>query len=174
MYKRQISEYPPEEKVNTKNFPRRNEIISELAFGVLVIEAGYRSGSTITANFAFKQGKKVFAIPSNIDSKLGIGTNSLIQKGAKLVTNVKDILREINVNKCKDIEQEWKYESKDVPLKYKNVYKIIGNMPMDINTICRRAELPIQDVSEQLTMLESVSYTHLDVYKRQILVISYI
>ncbi len=153
-----ISEYPPEEKVNTKNFQRRNEIISALAFGVLVIEAGYRSGSTITANLAFKQGKKVFSIPSNIDSKLGIGTNSLIQKGAKLVTNVKDILREINMNKCKDIEQEWKYESKDVPLKYKNVYKIIGNMPMDINTICRRAELPIQDVSEQLTMLELNEY----------------
>ena len=52
----------------------------------------------------------------------------------------------------------WKYESKDVPLKYKNVYKIIGNMPMDINTICRRAELPIQDVSEQLTMLELNEY----------------
>jgi len=152
-----ISEYSPDEQVNMKNFPRRNEIISALAFGVLVIEA-YRSGSTITANFAFKQGKKVFAIPSNIDSKLGIGTNSLIQKGAKLVTKVKDILREINVNKCKDIEQEWKYESKDVPLKYKNVYKIIGNMPMDINTICRRAELPIQDVSEQLTMLELNEY----------------
>lgn len=153
-----ISEYPPEEKVNTKNFQRRNEIISALAFGVLVIEAGYRSGSTITANLAFKQGKKVFSIPSNIDSKLGIGTNSLIQKGAKRVTNVKDILREINMNKCKDIEQEWKYESKNVPIKYKNVYEIIGNMPIDINTICRRAELPIQDVSEQLTMLELNEY----------------
>ena len=153
-----ISEYPPEEKVNTKNFQRRNEIISALAFGVLVIEAGYRSGSTITANLAFKQGKKVFSIPSNIDSKLGIGTNSLIQKGAKLVTNVKDILREINMNKCKDIEQEWKYESKNVPIKYKNVYEIICNMPIDINTICRRAELPIQDVSEQLTMLELNEY----------------
>ena len=153
-----ISEYPPEEKVNTKNFQRRNEIISALAFGVLVIEAGYRSGSTITANLAFKQGEKVFSIPSNIDSKLGIGTNSLIQKGAKLVTNVKDILREINMNKCKDIEQEWKYESKNVPIKYKNVYEIIGNMPIDINTICRRAELPIQDVSEQLTMLELNEY----------------
>ena len=153
-----ISEYPPEEKKKKKNFQRRNEIISALAFGVLVIEAGYRSGSTITANLAFKQGKKVFSIPSNIDSKLGIGTNSLIQKGAKLVTNVKDILREINMNKCKDIEQEWKYESKNVPIKYKNVYEIIGNMPIDINTICRRAELPIQDVSEQLTMLELNEY----------------
>lgn len=153
-----ISEYPPEERVNTKNFPRRNEIITALALGVLVIEAGYRSGSTITANLAFNQGKKVFAIPSNIDSKLGIGTNALIQKGAKLVTNVKDILKEINMNKCKDIEQEWKYESKNVPIKYKNVYEIIGNMPIDINTICRRAELPIQDVSEQLTMLELNEY----------------
>lgn len=153
-----ISEYPPEERVNTKNFPRRNEIITALALGVLVIEAGYRSGSTITANLAFKQGKKVFAIPSNIDSKLGIGTNALIQKGAKLVTNVKDILKEMNMNKCKDIEQEWKYESKNVPIKYKNVYEIIGNMPIDINTICRRAELPIQDVSEQLTMLELNEY----------------
>ncbi len=153
-----ISEYPPEEKVNTKNFPRRNEIISALALGVLVIEAGHRSGSTITANLAFKQRKKVFAIPSNIDSKLGIGTNTLIQKGAKLVTNVKDILKEINVNKCKDIEQDWKYETKNVPIKYKGVYEIIGNMPIDINTICRRAELPIQDVSEQLTMLELNEY----------------
>jgi len=153
-----ISEYSPDEQVNMKNFPRRNEIISALACGVLVIEAGYRSGSTITANLALKQGKKVFAIPSNIDSSLGIGTNSLIQKGAKLVTNVKDIFKEININKCKDIEQEWKYESKNVPIKYKSVYEIIGNMPIDINTICRKAELPIQDVSEQLTMLELNEY----------------
>lgn len=153
-----ISEYPPEEKINMKNFPRRNEIISVLASGVLVIEAGHRSGSMITANLAFKQGKKVFAIPSNIDSKLGVGTNKLIQKGAKLVTNVQDILKEININKCKDIEQEWKYESKSVPIKYKNVYETIGNMPIDINTICRRADLPIQEVSEQLTMLELNEY----------------
>ena len=107
-----ISEYPPDTKVNTKYFPKRNEIISALALGVLVVEAKYRSGSTITANSAFKQGKKVFAIPSNIDSKLGIGTNKLIQKGAKLVTNIQDILKEININKCSDIEQDWKYENK--------------------------------------------------------------
>ena len=153
-----VSEYPPDEKVNMQNFPRRNELISALAFGVLVIEAGYRSGSTITANSAIRQGKKVFAIPSNIDSKLGIGTNTLIKKGAKLVTNVNDILKELNINKCNDIEQEWKYETKKVPVRYKNVYEVIGNMPIDINTICRRAELPIQDVSEQLTMLELNEY----------------
>ena len=129
-----------------------------LSLGVLVVEAGYRSGSTITANIAFKQGKKVFAIPSNIDSKLGIGTNKLIQKGAKLVTNVQDILNEINIYTCKDIEQDWKYEIKNVPVKYKEVYNIIGNMPVDINTICRKLERPIQEVSEQLTMLELNEY----------------
>ncbi len=153
-----ISEYSPDTKVNTKNFPRRNEIISAISLGVLVVEAGYRSGSTITANNAFKQGKKVFAIPSNIDSKLGIGTNKLIQKGAKLVTNINDILREINISRCNDIEQEWKYENKKVPEKYQLVYSIIGNMPIDINTICNKTELPIQDVSEQLTMLELNEY----------------
>ena len=153
-----ISEYSPDTKVNTKNFPRRNEIISAISLGVLVVEAGYRSGSTITANNAFKQGKKVFAIPSNIDSKLGIGTNKLIQKGAKLVTNINDILREINISRCNDIEQEWKYENKKVPEKYQLVYSIIGNMHIDINTICNKTELPIQDVSEQLTMLELNEY----------------
>ncbi len=153
-----ISEYDPKTVADTKNFPRRNEIISMLSLGVLVIEAGYRSGSTITANRAFKQGKKVFAIPSNIDSKLGIGTNKLIQKGAKLVTNVQDILNEINIYTCKDIEQDWKYEIKNVPVKYKEVYNIIGNMPVDINTIARKLELPIQEVSEQLTMLELNEY----------------
>lgn len=153
-----ISEYEPQIEANTKNFPRRNEIISMLSLGVLVVEAGYRSGSTITANIAFKQGKKVFAIPSNIDSKLGIGTNKLIQKGAKLVTNIQDILNEINIYTCTDIEQEWEYEIKDVPVKYKDVYNIIGNMPIDINTICRKLERPIQEVSEQLTMLELNEY----------------
>ncbi len=153
-----ISEYSPNTKVDTKNFPERNKIISALSEGVLVVEAKYRSGSTITANSAFKQGKKVFAIPSNIDSKLGIGTNKLIQKGAKLVTNIQDILKELNINICKDIEQNWKYKEREVPIKYKIVYDIMGNMPIDINTICSKTELPIQDVSEQLTMLELNEY----------------
>ena len=73
------------------NFPKRNRIISALSEGILVVEARHRSGSTITANLGFKQGKKVFCVPSNIDSKLGVGTNKLIQKGAKLVINVEDI-----------------------------------------------------------------------------------
>ena len=67
-------------------------------------------------------------------------------------------MKELNINICKDIEQNWKYKEREVPIKYKIVYDIMGNMPIDINTICSKTELPIQDVSEQLTMLELNEY----------------
>lgn len=141
------------------NFPKRNRIISAISEGILVIEAKYRSGSTITANLGFKQGKKVFCLPSNIDSKLGVGTNKLIQKGAKLVINIEDIFSELGIKKLKeDIVQKWKYEEKNVPIEYKEIYKAIGNSPTDINTICYKTNIPIQEVSQKLTMLELKEY----------------
>ena len=153
-----ISEYSPETEINKNNFPRRNELISALSIGVLVIEAKYRSGSSITANKAFKQRKKVFAIPSNIDSKLGVGTNRLIQKGGKLVMDPNDILKELNINKQSKIKQDWKYEEKIVPNEFKKIYNAIGNMPTDINFICRKTGLTVQEVSRQLTILELNEY----------------
>lgn len=80
---------------NTKNFPKRNRIISGIANSILVVEAEHRSGSTITANYAKKQSKKVYAIPSNIDSVQGVGTNRLIREGAILVTKPSDIKKDI-------------------------------------------------------------------------------
>ncbi len=93
-----ISEYAPNVDANTRNFPERNRIISGLSNGILVVEAEYRSGSTITANFANSQNKKVYAIPSNIYSSQGIGTNALIRKGAILVTEPSDIKNDIFKN----------------------------------------------------------------------------
>ena len=154
-----ISEYPNNAEVKMSNFPKRNRIISAMSEGILVIEAKYRSGSTITANLGFKQGKKVFCLPSNIDSKLGVGTNKLIQKGAKLVINVEDIFSELGIKKLReDIVQKWKYEEKNVPKEYKEIYKAIGNSPTDINTICYKTNIPIQEVSQKLTMLEIKEY----------------
>ena len=154
-----ISEYPNDAEVKMSNFPKRNRIISAISEGILVIEAKYRSGSTITANLGFKQGKKVFCLPSNIDSKLGVGTNKLIQKGAKLVINVEDIFSELGIKKLReDIVQKWKYEEKNVPKEYKEIYKAIGNSPTDINTICYKTNIPIQEVSQKLTMLEIKEY----------------
>ena len=88
-----ISEYPLGTKPEKQNFPQRNRIISGISKGVLVIEAKEQSGTLITVDFALEQGRDVFVLPGNIDSINSIGTNRLIQEGAKLVTTYKEILK---------------------------------------------------------------------------------
>ena len=89
-----ISEYAPGERTFASCFPARNRIISALSHGVVVIEAPERSGALITASRALEQGKDVFAVPGNIDSRECAGSNALLKDGAIPVTAVQDILKE--------------------------------------------------------------------------------
>lgn len=103
-----ISEFSLEEPVQMKNFPKRNRIISGLSDGVLVVEAAYRSGTSITVRNAITQGKKIFCIPNSIGNKNSYGTIELAKKGAIMVTSAEDILKGIGIvprqnNKALDI-----------------------------------------------------------------------
>ena len=89
-----ISEFPPDYGAYKANFPMRNRIMSGLGLGTVVVQAGSRSGSLITARHAAEQGRDVFVIPGPIGEKLYAGSNQLLKDGAKPVLNVMDILEE--------------------------------------------------------------------------------
>ncbi|MBO9130166.1 DNA-processing protein DprA [Bacillus sp. 165] len=90
-----LTEYPPHYRSQKWYFPKRNRIISGLSLGVLVVEGKERSGSLITADCAIDQNREVFAVPGPITSLLSVGTNRLIQQGAKLVLCAGDIEEEL-------------------------------------------------------------------------------
>ena len=87
-----ISEYPLDEKVRTYSFHARNRILAGLSEGVLVVSAGKRSGTSITAGKALDYGRDVFAFPYNAGAGQGAGCNELLKKGAQLVTDAEDVL----------------------------------------------------------------------------------
>lgn len=150
-----VTEYAPNIKPEGKNFPKRNRIVSGLSNGVLVVEAKFRSGTSITAKFAKKQAKTVFCIPSNIDSKNGKGTASLIQNGAKLVLTADEILKTIGISKEKTIQYENSRKTKiKIEKEYKKVYEVLKKMPTNINEICKMSGKNIMEVNSILTMLE--------------------
>ena len=94
-----VSEYPVGIPARPDYFPRRNRILSGLAQATLVIEAGVGSGALHTANWAFEQGRDVYAIPGSIFSKQSEGTNQLIREStARLVTSAEQLLEELNLS----------------------------------------------------------------------------
>ena len=88
-----LSEYPPGAPASRWTFPKRNRIISGLSLGVLVVEAPEGSGTMITAKEAMKQGRDLFVVPGRLDSPVCVGSNSLLQQGAQMVSCGWDVLR---------------------------------------------------------------------------------
>jgi DNA processing protein len=90
-----VTEYPPDKRPARFQFPARNRIISGLSLGVLITEGATKSGTKSTAAFAADQSREVFCVPGSINSPLSAGPSELIQLGAKLTTNINDVLAEL-------------------------------------------------------------------------------
>lgn len=147
-----VSEYEPNIQPDSKRFPERNRIVSGLSEGVLVIEAVHRSGTSITAKLAKEQGKTVFCIPSNLGRKNGVGTNNLIKEGAKLVTNIDDILNELNIKK------ETVRLAVKIPNEYVQIYEAIEEEPTNINIICKKLKTDVSHINASLMLMEIEGY----------------
>ena len=127
-----------------KNFPKRNRIISAISDIVLVVEAYYRSGSRITARIAKDLNKIVCAIPSNITSKSGLGSNLMIKEGANIIIEENQIL-ELFENK-KNIQE--------IPKEYEQIYNILSDKKMHINEISKKLKMDISVLNSKITLME--------------------
>lgn len=147
-----VSEYEENVKASSKSFLERNRIVAGLAIGTLVIEAGHRSGTSVTARLTTEQGKPTFCIPSSLENPKGITTNKLIQNGSKLVTKIDDILNSYPNIKFEKTHKKEQIEN--IPKELEDVYNVIEDIPQDINKIARKSGLSISEVSYKLMILQ--------------------
>ena len=155
-----ITEYPPDYPPGKYTFPERNRIIAGLSDGVLVVEAGEKSGSLITARLAAEQGRDVFAVMGNITSPYSQGTNALIKDGAVPVTDYTDITGyypQFCIEGEKDsVVQEIPRHRPDIDVSdhARRVYRCITADPVHIDSIALSAGLPVNIVLQAATELE--------------------
>ncbi|MHA7925177.1 MAG: DNA-processing protein DprA [Marinobacter sp.] len=159
-----ISEYPPGTPARAAHFPQRNRIISGLSRGVLVVEAGLRSGSLITARMALEQGREVFAIPGSVHSPVARGCHHLIKQGARLVETVDDILEELGAWWSPPLTPE--SASEPEPKRHDNgllagldsreiaVFKALGYDPQSTDALSSATGLPADQLMQSLLLLE--------------------
>ena len=147
-----LTSFPLGIKPDGGNFPARNHIISGLSLGVLVTEAPDKSGALITASSALSQGREVYAVPNNIFSNSGMGTNQLLKDGAHPVTEVKDILEHLNIHTVPRDE--------DLPLlepaneEEKQLLTLLTREPQHIDDLIRSSGLAANTVSSTLIIME--------------------
>jgi DNA processing protein len=147
-----ISDYPLGTPPEGINFPPRNRIISGISLGVVVVEAGVTSGALITAGFAADQGRDVFAVPGNIMAPQSEGTNRLIQDGAQPLLDPQNILDALNLTMITEHRTARVMLPADAT--EARLFKALGAEPMHVDEIRAKTDLPIEQVSSTLALME--------------------
>lgn len=145
--------FPPGTQPLSTNFPARNRVISGLARGVVVTEAGEHSGALLTAAAALEQGREVFAVPGNITAQGSTGTNRLIQDGAHPVLTPEDVLSTLNLETV-FIHAQARQELPSLGPGEERLLASMSGEPMHIDDLSNRCQLPVSVVSSTLVMLE--------------------
>ncbi len=151
-----ISEFPMGTRPEAGNFPGRNRVISGLSLGVLIVEAPEKSGALLTADFALDQGREVFALPGNVTSPMSAGTNHLLKSGAKIVTDVEDIIDELR-HLPQSISQRKKLDKKEAPKlsgKESGIYQALSTEPIHIDLLSEQTGLQTSELLGHLLQME--------------------
>ena len=149
-----LSEFPPGTPPLPAHFPRRNRIISGLALGVLVVEAGERSGSMITARLAAAQGRDVFAVPSVPRDAGAAGCLRLLREGAVLVRDAGDVLEELGLESMAIAAAEPTTPLPELPEPLRRVHRLLDPRGSDFEGLLRSSGLDAATLAGLLTELE--------------------
>ena len=151
-----VSEFSMEIDPDRQTFPMRNRIIAGWSHGILVVEAGLKSGALITASQAIEQGRSVYAVPGHINAPSALGSNRLIQQGAKLVMDASDILDDLQIL-LPDTKPSPEAAVRPLPPlseDERRVYEAINSTETPIDQISAKCDLPSAIVSSTLLRLE--------------------
>ncbi len=149
-----ISEYHPDTKPLSGFFPMRNRIISGLADIVIVVEAGVKSGSLITADHALEQGRTVMALPGRVTDVLSMGCNRLICQGAAVITCMDDILFELGLSEVQNYSVNIKNSQIKLAKPEKMLYSHLDFNPQSIDDLIRKSGVSSKETAECLVRLE--------------------
>ena len=157
-----LSIFPIWTKPEPYYFPIRNEIVAALSDGIIIPEAGEKSGTLITANLALEHGRDVFAVPGDVFRETSIGTNNLIAKGeAKCIQCAKDILEEY-FQDMSHKPQEWLREIIWNSEEEKQIYSAISLWSNTPDSISEMTKYPVHEILMHTSMMEIEWYISLN------------